>query len=355
MKKKYVITTKSGGHRLLRSFFMLAVLSLGCLDINAQSKLPACKGEYSDQWNNCFGKYSLGAGDLYVGEFKDGHMHGQGSLTYGPGSWMGDKYVGTFKKNLMNGKGSYFFSNGDRYEGGWLDGKISGTGTYWTASDGSKYVGEWTDHKKNGKGVLYFADGRVLDGIFQDNNYIGPVLGSNNQIMGQSSNKKPIQTSGIDSSLEEATCAELGFKKKTEAYASCVLELLVRKEANVPQNASDPDDATCRKYGFKPKTNEYATCRQQIDQARSQAAQQQAQYLQQQRQYQAQLDEQQRQRSVAAGMALFQMGTGIASGAYNANNSYGTVPTPPNPNRTYILPGGRTMNCSTTGTVTNCF
>lgn len=161
------------------------------------------------------------------------------------------------------------------------------------------------------------------------------------------------QVSSIDTSSEEAVCLDLGFKKKTPSYANCVLELLERKgDATV---SNDPDDATCRKYGFKPKTNEYAACRQQIDQARSQAAQQQAQYLQQQRQYQTQLDEQQRQRSVAAGMALFQMGTGITSGAYNANNAYGTMPTPPNPNRTYILPGGRTMNCTTTGTVTNCF
>jgi hypothetical protein len=169
------------------------------------------------------------------------------------------------------------------------------------------------------------------------------------------SRKQAQNTSAFDTSAEESTCVDIGFKRKTPAFANCVLQLLERKDASVPQNASDPDDATCRKYGFKPKTNEYATCRQQIDQARAQAAQQQAQYLQQQKQYQAQLDEQQRQRSVAAGLALMQLGTGISSGTYNANNAYGTMPTPPNPNRTYILPGGRTMNCTTTGTVTNCF
>lgn len=166
---------------------------------------------------------------------------------------------------------------------------------------------------------------------------------------------KPSKVSDIDSSPEESTCAELGFKRKTESYANCVLELLGRKRSVAQVNPNDPDAATCLRYGYKTGTNEYAACRQQIDQAKSQAAQQQAQYLQQQRQYQAQLDEQQRQRSVAAGMALFQMGTGIASGAYNANNSYGTMPTPPNPNRTYVLPGGKTMNCTTTGTVTSCF
>lgn len=161
------------------------------------------------------------------------------------------------------------------------------------------------------------------------------------------------QVGSVDTSSEEAACLDLGFKKKTAPYANCVLELLERKESASASN--DPDDNTCRKYGFKRKTNEYATCRQQIDQARAQAAQQQAQYQAQQRQYQAQLDEQKRQRSVAAGLALMQLGTGISSGAYNANNAYGSIPTPPNPNRTYILPGGKTMNCTTTGTVTNCF
>jgi hypothetical protein len=164
------------------------------------------------------------------------------------------------------------------------------------------------------------------------------------------------KSNGIVMNTEEATCLDLGFKRKTEAYGNCVLELQGRKESI--SNTSDPDDATCRKYGFKPKSNEYAQCRLQIDQAKQDAQRQQAHFIQQQRQYQAQLDEQQRQRSVAAGMALFQLGNGISSGAYNANNSYGTrpnPPSPPNPSSTYFLPGGRTMNCTTTGTVTNCF
>jgi hypothetical protein len=166
----------------------------------------------------------------------------------------------------------------------------------------------------------------------------------------------PSKANNIVANPEEATCLDLGFKRKTEAYGNCVLELQGRKES--ASTTSDPDDATCRKYGFKPKSNEYAQCRLQIDQAKQDAQRQQAQFMQQQRQYQAQLDEQQRQRSVAAGMALFQLGNGISSGAYNANNSYGTRPTPPsppNPSSTYFLPGGRTMNCTTTGTVTNCF
>ena len=159
----------------------------------------------------------------------------------------------------------------------------------------------------------------------------------------------------IDTSLEEATCADIGFKRKTESFAKCVLDLVGRQSNQTNTASNDPDDLTCKKYGFKPKTNEYASCRLQIDQARQDAQRQQAQYSQQQQQYQAQQEEQKRQRSVAAGLALMQMGAGISSGAYNPSNGYGSLPTPPNLNRTYILPNGKVMNCTTTGTVTNCF
>lgn len=157
----------------------------------------------------------------------------------------------------------------------------------------------------------------------------------------------------LDTSAEEATCVEIGFKRKTPPFANCVLELLDRKDSNVVQS-NDPYDATCRKYGFKPRSNEYATCRLQIDQAKLDAQRQQAQYLQQQQQYQAQLEEQKRQRRVATGLALMQMGAGNPSGSYSANNPY-SPPSAPNPTRTYTLPGGKMLNCNTTGTITNCF
>lgn len=160
---------------------------------------------------------------------------------------------------------------------------------------------------------------------------------------------KSNNSSGIDTGTEEASCAEIGFKRKTPAFANCVLELHDRKNSSITSN--DPDDATCRRYGFKPKTSEYAQCRLQIDTAKAQAQQQQAQYLEQQRAYQAQLEEQKRQRRVATGLALMQMNNGLSSGGYNA---YGTAPTPPNPNRVITFPNGKTLNCTTTGTMTNC-
>jgi hypothetical protein len=165
----------------------------------------------------------------------------------------------------------------------------------------------------------------------------------------------------IDTVTEELTCQSIGFKKKTEGFASCVLELLDRRstQTSAVYVEVNSDDSTCRKYGFKPKTNEYASCRMQIDQARKDFQIQESQFAEKQRQYQAQLVQQQKQRNIDSGIALMQMGAGISSGAYNSKNAYGALPSPPLPpqnlSRTYMLPGGKMMNCTTTGSVTNCF
>ena len=42
-------------------------------------------------------------GEKYVGEFKDGVPHGQGTKTW-PGGW---KYVGEFKTGWRHGQGTY--------------------------------------------------------------------------------------------------------------------------------------------------------------------------------------------------------------------------------------------------------
>lgn len=170
----------------------------------------------------------------------------------------------------------------------------------------------------------------------------------------------------LDTSNEEKTCVDIGFERKTEAFGNCVLELVNRGGSGSRQtsqqfssNSADPDDATCRKYGFRVGTNEYAQCKQQIDQARSDAKRQQAQFEQQQKQYQNQLDAQKKRRSDEANMALLVAGLRLMEGGRGSNYGSGAVPVAPVApqiqNRTYILPGGQSMNCSTTGTITNCF
>jgi hypothetical protein len=161
-----------------------------------------------------------------------------------------------------------------------------------------------------------------------------------------------LQANAVDTSKEESTCLDIGFKRKSEGFGNCVLELLDRKNSSIPVASNDPDDATCRKYGFKPKSNEYAQCRLQIDQAKQSAATQNAQYQEQQKQYL----EQKRQQNIQANLALMQRGLNMMAGGGGGGYSSAPVaPVPPMGTQTYMLPGNKMLTCNTTGNITNCF
>ena len=81
---------------------------------------------------------------IYIGEFKDGEGHGQGTFTYPDG----DKYVGQFKDAKLNGQGTY------------------------TYISGAKYVGRFKDGNYHGRGTYTFADGSIVKGIFKDGELI---------------------------------------------------------------------------------------------------------------------------------------------------------------------------------------
>mgnify|MGYP000846670189 FL=1 len=44
---------------------------------------------------------------------------------------------------------------------------------YWT--DGSVYKGEWIKGIQHGKGIMTFPDGRIKDGMFEDNIFKGAI------------------------------------------------------------------------------------------------------------------------------------------------------------------------------------
>ena len=37
---------------------------------------------------------------------------------------------------------------------------------------GSKYVGEWKDHKRHGQGTFTYDDGRVKEGMWENNKFL---------------------------------------------------------------------------------------------------------------------------------------------------------------------------------------
>jgi hypothetical protein len=114
------------------------------------------------------GSYMYANGDKYVGEWKDGKEHGPGILTIGEDLWAGDKYVGDFKEGFHHGHGIYTHSDGRRYVGDWKGGNSNGKGSYIYAN-GDKYIGEWKDGKMHGQGILKYADGNRYVGKLKDN------------------------------------------------------------------------------------------------------------------------------------------------------------------------------------------
>lgn len=189
-------------------------------------------------------------------------------------------------------------------------------------------------------------------------------------------------------SEEEATCKEIGFAPKTEAFGSCVLELVSRSSGETPVRArspatpksttpprspsaqTTPNGQTCARYGFKPKTTAFAQCQLDLDAAQRQAEAQQRQYeleIQQHQQqaaaYEAQVAAEQRERERRGWEALMRFGLGMA--ASRSPNMVGAVndglattmglpmappaaPPPPMPIQTYTIrtPSGQTMVCS---------
>ena len=76
----------------------------------------------------------------------------------------------------FSGHGTTTYASGDKYVGEWRNGKKHGQGTY-TFPRGSKnafcckYVGEWKNGIPNGLGIHTYADGRVQEGIWGNNKF----------------------------------------------------------------------------------------------------------------------------------------------------------------------------------------
>ena len=169
------------------------------------------------------------------------------------------------------------------------------------------------------------------------------------------------QALAIDTSVAEKNCADIGFKKKTEAYGNCVLELMNRSEGAALQN-TDPDDATCKKYGYKQGTRDYGECRQKLDFAKQQATQQQAEFTEKKRQYDEQmasLEKERRRRQALQNAEMFaRYGSGQTPNQAIAGTLSGAPFVPPTysaPTQTIIMPGGKMVNCTTTNNLTACF
>ena len=108
------------------------------------------------------GKYYWANGDVYEGDFKEGHRDGVGTQYFG----CSGRYQGTFHAGVIDGIGTFYLANGDRYEGEVRNGKMEGVGTLYLAH-GNRYQGAFHDGAVEGLGVMYFANGNRYEGEFR--------------------------------------------------------------------------------------------------------------------------------------------------------------------------------------------
>ena len=108
----------------------------------AESKLPKCIGEDDTKWKNCFGNYlnkdvtKPGSPNVYTrdytGEFGSvaGKREGKGSsIVYKDGKLF-SKFVGEFIKDRAEGQGVTTYFDGAEYVGEFKDGRFHGQGSY---------------------------------------------------------------------------------------------------------------------------------------------------------------------------------------------------------------------------------
>ena len=111
---------------------------------------------------------------LFQGEYRNGKLYGQGSITFPDGI----KYIGELKYNKPYGHGTKFlpepkpiFYNNTKYVGEFKYGLLNGQAMI-TYANGTKFVGNFRDGSYYGPGTYTFANGTIDKGIWKNNKSI---------------------------------------------------------------------------------------------------------------------------------------------------------------------------------------
>ena len=109
---------------LLMSFVGLVLSSTESWSLPPCAETAAKSLQETLSWDACFGSLNFETGrfkgDRYIGEFKNGKGHGQGTYF-----WVyGDTYVGEFKDGIAHGKGIFTDANEKIYKGIFESGKF---------------------------------------------------------------------------------------------------------------------------------------------------------------------------------------------------------------------------------------
>ena len=142
---------------LMMPFFILIPLSYGIEEDSWKELYLECIEGDCENGKGTMIYYST---QKYVGEFKAGKRHGQGTLDLP----LHIKIKGKWRDDVIT-EGSATLSDGSRYTGRWQYGYRHGNGRL-TYPDGREYVGEFHGGQKHGKGIMKYPDGRIYTGEF---------------------------------------------------------------------------------------------------------------------------------------------------------------------------------------------
>ena len=91
---------------------------------------------------------------VYTGQLGDnGVRHGWGEMLWSNGTLYGSQL-------------QFYYSEGDRYLGEWVDGVQEGVGTFYSRT--GVYVGQWRQGLQNGNGTAMYNNGNKYTGMFKD-------------------------------------------------------------------------------------------------------------------------------------------------------------------------------------------
>ena len=139
------------------TLFIVAFIALVFLPV----PVPDCTDNERD---HCSAAYTFSNGDIYDGEWVDKKKQGHGTLIAAHGS----KYIGEFWKGKFHGKGTLITADGATYVGEFKRGRFDGEGTL-INKYGTVGKGIWQDNDLYGQGTLTWANGDRYVGDFKDN------------------------------------------------------------------------------------------------------------------------------------------------------------------------------------------
>ena len=124
------------------------------------------EGEMKDNKREGYGKLIVENGIYYIGQWKNGIRHGQGTLYNKDNSII---YEGDFENDKYNGKGKSIEEKGYYYIGQWKDGLKHGLGKYYNKNNSLIYEGNFENGKFNGLGQYFENNEKYYIGQFSNN------------------------------------------------------------------------------------------------------------------------------------------------------------------------------------------